>query len=264
MEPIKKEGKHFVLVHGACHGGWSWFKLKPLLEAAGHKVTALDLAASGIDSRKIEQLHTLHDYSLPLMELMESLPQEEKVILVGHSLGGMNLGLAMEKYPQKIYVAVFLAAFMPYPNHISSYVLSQYFERTPAENWLDTQFLPYGSPEEPLASMFFGPKFFAQKLYQLCSPEDLALALSLARTSSLFLGDLSKAKYFTDEGYGSVKRVYIVCTEDKAIPEEFQQWQIDNIGVTEARVIKSADHMAMLCEPEKLCATLLEIAHKYN
>lgn len=61
-----------------------------------------------------------------------------------------------------------------------------------------------------------------------------------------------------------MKRVYIVCTEDKAIPEEFQQWQIDNIGVTEARVIKSADHMAMLCEPEKLCATLLEIAHKYN
>ncbi|KAJ8549990.1 hypothetical protein K7X08_033697 [Anisodus acutangulus] len=264
MEVIKKQGKHFVLVHGACHGGWSWYKLKPLLEAAGHKVTALDLAASGIDLRKIEEIRTLHDYTLPLMELMETLSQDEKVILVGHSLGGMNLGLAMEKYPQKIYVTVFLAAFMPDSVHISSYVLNQYYERTPAENWLDTQFTPYGSPEEPLTSMFFGPKFLAHKLYQLCSPEDLALASSLVRPSSLFLEDLSKAKYFTDEGYGSVKRVFIVCTEDKGIPEEFQRWQIDNIGVTEAKEIKGADHMAMLSKPEQLCASLLEIAHKYK
>ncbi|XP_055806164.1 salicylic acid-binding protein 2-like [Solanum dulcamara] len=261
MEPMKK---HFVLVHGAGHGGWCWYKLKPLLEDAGHKVTSFDLAASGIDLRKIEQLHTLHDYTLPLMELMESLPQEEKVILVGHSLGGMNLGLAMGKYPQKIYAAVFLAAFMPDSFHMSSYVLDKYNERTPAENWLDTQFLPCGSPEEPLTSMTFGPKFLAYKLYQLCSPEDLALASSLVRASSLFLEDLSKAKYFTDEGYGSVKRVYIVCTEDKAISQEFQLWQIDNIGVTEAKEIKGADHMAMLSMPKQLCATLLEIAHKYN
>ncbi|KAL3344551.1 hypothetical protein AABB24_023807 [Solanum stoloniferum] len=264
MEANKKQGKHFVLVHGAGHGGWCWYKLKPLLEDAGHKVTALDLAASGIDLRKMEQLHTLHDYTLPLLELMESLPQEEKVILVGHSLGGMNLGLAMQKYPQKIYAAVFLTAFMPDSIHISSYVLNQYNERTPAENWLDTQFLPYGTPEEPLTSMTFGPKFLAYKLYQLSPPEDLALGLSLLRTSSLFLEDLSKAKYFTDEGYGSVKRVYIVCTEDKGISKEFQQWQIDNIGVTEAKEIKGADHMAMLSMPKKLCDTLLEIADKYN
>ncbi|KAL3344552.1 hypothetical protein AABB24_023808 [Solanum stoloniferum] len=261
MEVMKK---HFVLVHGACHGGWCWYKLKPLLEAAGHKVTALDLAASGIDLRKIEQLHTLHDYTLPLLELMESLPQEEKVILVGHSLGGMNLGLAMQKYPQKIYAAVFLTAFMPDYVHISSYVLDQYYEQTPEENWLDTQFLPYGSPEEQLTSMTFGHKYLANKLYQLSSPEDLALALSLVRPSSLFREDLSKAKYFTDEGYGSVKRVYIMCTEDKGIPEEFGRWQIDNVGVTEAKEIKGGDHMSMLSMPKELCDTLLEIAHKYN
>lgn len=153
---------------------------------------------------------------------------------------------------------------MPDSVHISSYVLDQYYEQTPEENWLDTQFLPYGTPEEPLTSMTFGPKFLAYKLYQLSPTEDLALGLSLVRTSSLFLEDLSKAKYFTDEGYGSVKRVYIVCTEDKGISKEFQQWQIDNIGVTEAKEIKGADHMAMLSMPKKLCDTLLEIADKYN
>ncbi|TMW89697.1 hypothetical protein EJD97_016789 [Solanum chilense] len=265
MEPIKKQGRHFVLVHGACHGGWCWYKLKPLLEVAGHKITTLDLAASGIDLRKIEQLHTFHDYTLPLMELMESLPQEEKVILVGHSLGGMNLGLVMEKYPQKIYVAVFLAAFMPDSIHSSSYVLDQYFERMQTMNWLDTRFVSYGSPEEPLPSIFFGPKFLAYNLYQLCPPEDVALVSSLRRASSLFLEDLSKSKYLTDEGYGSVKKVYIVCTEDKLLPKEFQKWQIDNINsIIETKEIKGADHMAMLSMPKKLCDTLLEIADKYN
>ncbi|EXB63678.1 hypothetical protein L484_027021 [Morus notabilis] len=39
-----KIAKHFVLVHGSCHGGWSWYKLVPLLKSAGHAVTALDLA----------------------------------------------------------------------------------------------------------------------------------------------------------------------------------------------------------------------------
>ncbi|KAK6796817.1 hypothetical protein RDI58_004518 [Solanum bulbocastanum] len=70
------------------------------------------MEASGIDLRKIEDLHTLVDYTAPLMEFMESLSQEEKVILAGHSYGGMNLGLAMENYPKKIYAAVFLTALM--------------------------------------------------------------------------------------------------------------------------------------------------------
>ncbi|KAG5621430.1 hypothetical protein H5410_006648 [Solanum commersonii] len=153
MNPIKKQGRHFVLVHGACHGGWYWYKLKPLLEVAGHKVTTLYLSASGIDLRKIEELHTFHDYTLPLME---SLPQEEKVILVGHSLGGMNLGLVMEKYQQKIYVAVFLAAFMPDSIHMSSYVLDQ-----DANNELVGQWTPNLYHMVPLKSLchpyFLGP-----------------------------------------------------------------------------------------------------------
>ena len=85
------------------------------------------------------------------------------------------------------------------------------------------------------------------------------------RPTSLFIEDLSKVKYFTDEGFGSVKKVYIICTEDKVLPKEFQQRLIDNIGtVTEAKEIKGADHMAMLCMPKQLCDTLLEIAYKYN
>lgn len=120
-----KQQTHFVLVHGACHGAWSWYKLKPLLESAGHKVTAVDLSASGINMRSIHEVLTAEDYSAPLMELVAAIPPHEKVVLVGHSFGGISLGLAMEQYPEKISVAVFLAAFMPDSVHPPSYPIEK-------------------------------------------------------------------------------------------------------------------------------------------
>jgi len=82
----------------------------------------------------------------------------------------------------------------------------------------------------------------------------------LIRPSSYFTEDLPKVKKFTDEGYGSVKRVYIICSEDQVITLDFQRWLIENIGVVQAKEIKDADHMAMLSKPQQLCEYLLEIA----
>ncbi|VVB18308.1 unnamed protein product [Arabis nemorensis] len=39
----KKSQKRFVLIHGLCHGAWTWYKVKPHLEAAGHSVTTVRL-----------------------------------------------------------------------------------------------------------------------------------------------------------------------------------------------------------------------------
>ena len=46
---------------------------------------------------------------------MEALPSHERVILVSHSLGGMAISQAMEYFPSKISVAVFVTALMPGP-----------------------------------------------------------------------------------------------------------------------------------------------------
>ncbi|KAI5665888.1 hypothetical protein M9H77_15741 [Catharanthus roseus] len=254
------EAKHFVLIHGGCHGAWCWFKLKPLLESFGHRVTALDLAASGINPKQLHQLRTFADYTSPLLEFMASLPLHEKVILVGHSFGGMSLALAMEKFPEKILVAVFLTACMPDTAHSPSYVLDKFKygnmskERNSAEALLDTKSWPFGSPENPLTAHLCGPKLLSLKLYQLCKPEDLELAKLLVRPCSLFAEDLSKRPNFSNEGYGSVKKAYILCHEDKAMPLDFQQWMIHNtIGVEQVMDIKDADHMSMLSKPKMLC-----------
>ena len=111
--PLPVPPPHVVLVHGAGHGAWCWFKLIPLLRSSGYNVTAIDLAASGINPLQITDIKTISDYFSPLTNLLASLPENERVMLVGHSFGGFAISQAMEKFPNKIRVAVFLTAFMP-------------------------------------------------------------------------------------------------------------------------------------------------------
>ena len=109
----RRDEKHFVLVHGACHGAWCWYKVATLLKTAGHRVTALDMAASGTHPSQLHEVPSISDYFKPLTEFMESLPPEERVILVGHSMGGYGISAAIESFPEKVSVAVFCTAFMP-------------------------------------------------------------------------------------------------------------------------------------------------------
>ncbi|KAE8703784.1 putative methylesterase 6 [Hibiscus syriacus] len=111
-----------------------------------------------------------------------------------------------------------------------------------------------------------GPNFLAYQLYQLyqLSPvEDLELAKTLVRAGSLYEHDLSKAKKFSDQGYGSVRRVFVVCEEDKAMYLEHQRWMISNNPPQAVMEIAGADHMPMFSKTKQLCHTLLEIANMY-
>lgn len=110
----KNHNFHFVLVHGAGQGGWCWFKLLHLLRSAGHRATALDLAAAGADPTKLEDVTSIHRHSQPLMDFFKALPPQDKVVLVGHSFGGLIISLAMERFPNQILVAVFVTAYMPH------------------------------------------------------------------------------------------------------------------------------------------------------
>jgi hypothetical protein len=94
--------------------------------------------------------------------------------------------------------------------------------------------------------------------------QDLTLAMSLIRVSSLFLEDLRLQKPFSKARYGSVDTVYVLCSEDQAITKEDQQLMINgNELVKEVKMIKT-DHMAMLSAPEELSRILMEIADKYS
>jgi len=120
-----KAKKHFVLVHTLGHGAWSWYKIVALIRCSGHNVTALDLGGSGINPKQALEIPNFSDYLSPLMEFMTSLPADEKIVLVGHSVGGLAISKAMETFPEKISVAVFLSGVMPGPNISASIVYTE-------------------------------------------------------------------------------------------------------------------------------------------
>ena len=96
-----------------------------MLDAAGHNVTALDMSASGVNTKTLEEVQTFDQYNEPLIEFLANLPENEKVVLVGHSLGGLNLAFAMEKFPEKISLAIFVTAILPDTQHQPSYMLEK-------------------------------------------------------------------------------------------------------------------------------------------
>ncbi|GJM91964.1 hypothetical protein PR202_ga08387 [Eleusine coracana subsp. coracana] len=126
MEDAERQLQHhFVLVHGVCHGAWCWYKVAAILEFTGHRVTALDMAACGARPGRAEDVTSFEDYSRPLLDTVAALPPEEKVVLVGHSFGGQSLALAMERFPDKVDVAVFISAAMPAAGKPMTFVFEQ-------------------------------------------------------------------------------------------------------------------------------------------
>eukprot|EP00267_Zea_mays_P048465 XP_020401034.1 putative inactive methylesterase 20 [Zea mays] len=171
-------GKHIVLVHGGCLGGWSWFKVATALRAAGYRTDKPDLAASGVDPRALREVPTFRDYTEPLLKLLASLPDGERVVLVGHSLGGVSVALAAETFPDKVAAVVFLCAFMPDCAARPSHVLEKFVEGKWLE-WMDIEVKPQDGEGKLTTSMLFGPRIIREKFTQLCSPEITTLLAAI-------------------------------------------------------------------------------------
>jgi pimeloyl-ACP methyl ester carboxylesterase len=105
----------FVLVHGSCHGGWCWKKLSPLLIRNGHNVYTPTLTGLGERSHLVNRSIGLDTHILDIIQVLEYEDLSE-VILVGHSYGGLVIGGATEKVPDRIRRLIFLDAYIPQDN----------------------------------------------------------------------------------------------------------------------------------------------------
>ena len=106
----------FVLIHGAWHGGWSWWKTAPLLEQAGHRVLAPSL--TGLGER--EHLAALMppaviNLDLHIADVVSLLRAEDlsEVILVGHAYAGMVITGVAELAPERIAALVYVNGVAP-------------------------------------------------------------------------------------------------------------------------------------------------------
>ncbi|XP_021757968.1 methylesterase 17-like [Chenopodium quinoa] len=247
---------HFVLVHGACHGGWSWYKIRCLLEGAGQKVSCPDLRSSGIDPSDANTIFTFQDYNKPVDDILAGLPPGEKVILVGHSAEGHSVTDAVQNPPDKIQAAVFVGAtmlrngFQTQQDRIDGAPeLSRYGDIYDSE---------YGQGHDnPPTSVIFKKEFQREILYQISPLEDCTLAAMLLRLCPVRA--LSGAMFPEGKASDKVPRVYIKTLHDNVLSREQQDVMIKRWPPSNVYEIDS-DHCPMFSNPSHLFGLLLKVA----
>eukprot|EP00253_Pinus_taeda_P006957 PITA_06957 len=246
---------HFVLIHGAGHGARCWYKLIHLLQNSGHKVTAMDLTGSGLNTVDPDSITSFEDYNRPLMNILSEIPHSQ-VVLVGHGAGGLSLTHAIHVFGHKIVVAVYVAATM----------LSHGF-RTNLDVQLGTPALLneyefyHGLGSEHPPGAMVRRELQQGILYQLSPPEDAALASLLIRPTSLLA--IQTAKFTaTSEEFMKVPRVYIKTLQDRVLQLDKQEAMI-KMWLPDKVIIMDTDHSPFFSSPLELHGHLLRIVQLF-
>ncbi|XP_034677373.1 putative methylesterase 14, chloroplastic [Vitis riparia] len=256
LENVKT--KKFVLVHGEGFGAWSWYKTIALLEEVGLAPTALDLRGSGIDRADTNSVTTLANYSKPLTDYLENLPEDEKVILVGHSSGGASVSYALEHFSQKISKAVFLCATMVSDGQRPFDVFAE--ELGSSELFLkESEFLIYGNgKDEPPTAFMFGNLQLKGLYFNQTPTKDVALATVSMRP--IPLGPIMEKLSLSPENYGKGRRFFIQTLDDRALSPDVQEKLVRENPPEGVFKIKGSDHCPFFSKPQSLHKILLEIA----
>lgn len=106
------DGRAFVLVHGAGHGGWMWKRVRDQLHAKGHRVFTPTLTGLGERSHLMSGDITLQTHIDDVVNVFEWEDLTDAV-LVGHSYAGWVVTGAMEHLEDRVSGIVYLDAFLP-------------------------------------------------------------------------------------------------------------------------------------------------------
>ncbi len=233
-----------MLVHGASHGGWCWEKVKPLLEADGHRVCAPDLPGMGKDDTPPANV-TLADNVEKLSRLLDKM--DEPVVLVGHSLGGITISALAEARRRKLKALVYLCAILPQSGKTGRDMSSL----DPTAMWrLSRQVSPDG------LTYTFARDKMPGLFYADVSPEDRYRAMERLRPQPLAISTTPVT--LTEERFGSVPRWYIECTFDNSLKIDLQRQMVK---LTPCKVITmECGHSPFYSNPEELVEHLEAIS----
>jgi pimeloyl-ACP methyl ester carboxylesterase len=104
--------KTFLVCHGAWSGGWSWKKMVPLMQAAGHRLIVPTYTGLG------ERAHLANvsiDLETHIQDILSVIKYEDlhDIVLLGHSYGGMVATGVADRVPDRINQVIYLDAFVP-------------------------------------------------------------------------------------------------------------------------------------------------------
>ncbi|CAL9008360.1 unnamed protein product [Prunus brigantina] len=247
---------HFVLVHGISGGAWCWYKIRCLMENSGYKVSCVDLKSAGIDQSDANSVLSFDDYNKPLLDLLSALPENEQVILVGHSAGGLSVTHATLMFPKKIRLAVYVAATMLKLGYSTDQDIK---DGVPdLSEFGDIYELGFGlGSNKPPTSAMVKKEFQRKIIYQMSPQEDSTLAAMLLRPGPLLA--ITTARFEEKDEVEKVPRVYVKTLHDHIVKPEQQDSMIKRWPPSEVYVLDS-DHSPFFSTPFLLFGFLVKAA----
>ncbi|QJR05705.1 alpha/beta fold hydrolase (plasmid) [Sphingobium yanoikuyae] len=230
----------FLLISGAWHASWCWERIAPLLRTSGHKVVAPDLLGMGPDPTPVSTV-TLADWADQVAQLVRE--QDEPVILVGHSRGGIVISEVGERVPEHIDRLVYLSAFM-LADGVS---VAQASSRVPHTHQADVM------ERRPDNTTVIRQEAVGSTFYNTTPSEWVARAE--AQVSAEPLSGLVTPVHVTEKRYGKIPRAYIECTEDRAVPLELQRAFQADLPCNSVITLET-DHSPFYSAPELLVSAL--------
>jgi len=234
----------YVLVHGAWQAPYFWEAVRKDLLKEDHKVIVVELPGHGSDKTPPQNLN-LDVYRDKVIETISKV--DDKVILVGHSMGGMVITAVAEKIPSKISKLVYIGAFLP----------------TSGQALTD---LAFSDPDSKLGPLL------------IPSADQLTLDVKRDSLTYLFINDGSQeakedvlTNYrtepaipftnkvtLTSEGFGAVEKLYIKTLQDIVISPSLQDRMIAGAGIEIVYEVNTS-HSPFLSQPKAVSDLLLKI-----
>ena len=276
----------YVLVHGGWHNRSTWDRVTPILEAEGHTVLTLDLPGAGANTIAPKSLGahpfdlatfaaepspiagvTQYDRTRAVVALVSEAVSlsDGKVILVGHSAGGMTISAVAERVPELLVAVVYIAGFMVpsglsllamLPHEAMSSALSPgLFVGDPTA--IGATRINPGPADEAYRSLL------KASFYADVTEADFTQAASRLHCDEPNGGALAPSE-ITPGRFGSVPRHYIRTTQDCAVPLTGQDHMIAAVdstigGKTITHTMESS-HSPFLSQPATLSKILLDIS----
>lgn len=234
----------FLFVHGACHGGWCWKELVPLLQPQINKIYTPTLTGCG------ERIHLLtRDITLQthIDDIVNVIRYEDlnNVILIGHSYAGLIIPAVYEAVSDRINQLVFLDSYIPASGKTGFDILEpqyqeqwQYVAQTQGQGWL--------MPANENSLDVWGVSNQAIRDFLLPKITDFSI-------------NFLKTPIFLTELFEQANKTYIRCTRPNYVNElmspfylqaQRNQWPIYEID---------SDHEPQLTAPKQLAEILLKI-----
>jgi pimeloyl-ACP methyl ester carboxylesterase len=275
----------FVLIHGGWHNHSSWDRVTLLLKANGFAVLTLDLPGAGVNTIAPTSLGlrpfdpaafaaerspiagvTQQERTQAVVALVKEAASlsDGKVILVGHSAGGMTISAVAEQVPNLLLAIVYLSGFMV-PKGMPLLAMLQH-------ETLSSALAPglfVGDPAAIGATRIHGrstDKAYRSLLkaafYADLPESEFAHAAAQLHCDESNAGALAPSE-ITPGRFGTVPRHYIRCTQDHAIPLGGQDHMIATVdaaigGKTTTHTLESS-HSPFLSQPASLSKILIDI-----